>query len=62
LASEYENDVRQWIDDIELSGGVDVPDRPGRPLGGNPTVSLATLHSLDADLPDDDLGGEDMRG
>ena len=36
LASEYQTDIRQWIDDIELAGGVDVPDPPGPGLADRP--------------------------
>lgn len=50
LASEYQTDVRQWIEDIEQSGGVDAPDSVGRALPGLATVSLATLHPLNEDL------------
>jgi hypothetical protein len=50
LASEYQTDIRQWIDDIELSGGVNVLDSPRDVLAGQPTASLATLHSLDEEL------------
>jgi serine/threonine protein kinase len=49
LASEYHADVRQWIEDIEQSGGV-VDDRSSPPLPGECTLSLATLHPLDAEL------------
>jgi len=52
LASEYQTDVRQWIDDIELAGGVDVPAPPGHRLPGHPTTSMATLHPLGEELPD----------
>jgi eukaryotic-like serine/threonine-protein kinase len=48
LASEYHADVRQWIYDIEHSGGVD--ERPTPPLPGECTLSLATFHPLDAEL------------
>jgi serine/threonine-protein kinase len=50
LASEYHSDVRQWIDDIEQSGGVVDDERTGPPLPGECTLSLATLHPLDAQL------------
>ena len=50
LASEYQTDIRQWIDDIELAGGVDVPDPPGHSLASRPTTSLATLHPLGEEL------------
>jgi serine/threonine-protein kinase len=50
LASEYHADVRQWIDDIEESGGVGDEERASMPLPGECTLSLATLHPLDADL------------
>jgi eukaryotic-like serine/threonine-protein kinase len=50
LASEYQTDIRQWIDDIELSGGVDVSDPPRDGLASRPTASLATLHSLGEEL------------
>ncbi len=50
LASEYHNDIRQWIDDIELSGGVEVPDAADPNVLDRPTLSLATFHSLDEDL------------
>jgi serine/threonine protein kinase len=50
LASEYHADVRQWIEDIEQSGGVSIDDRTSPPLPGECTLSLATLHPLDAEL------------
>ena len=50
LASEYQNDIRQWIDDIELSGGVEVPDAADPNVLDRPTLSLATLHSLERRL------------
>lgn len=50
LASEYQTDIRQWIDDIELAGGVDCPDPPGHSLPGRPTMALATLHPLGEEL------------
>jgi serine/threonine protein kinase len=49
LASEYHADVRQWIEDIEQSGGVG-DDRNSPLLPGECTLSLATLHPLDAEL------------
>jgi serine/threonine-protein kinase len=52
LASEYQTDIRQWIDDIELSGGVDVLESPRDVLAGHPTASLATLHALSEELDD----------
>jgi serine/threonine-protein kinase len=50
LASEYHNDIRQWIDDIELAGGVEVPDAADPNVLDRPTLSLATLHALDENL------------
>ena len=50
LASEYHADVRQWIEDIEQSGGVGEDERSGPPLPGECTVSLATFHPLDGEL------------
>jgi len=50
LASEYHADVRQWIEDIEESGGVGEDERSSPPLPGECTVSLATLHPLDGEL------------
>src|ERR1700722_8323418 len=50
LASEYQTDIRQWIDDIELSGGVDVSDPRSAHDPDCATMSLATLHPLDEDL------------
>jgi eukaryotic-like serine/threonine-protein kinase len=52
LASEYHADVRQWIEDIEQSGGVDDDERANPPLPGECTLSLATLHPLDGELTD----------
>jgi serine/threonine protein kinase len=51
LASEYHSDVRQWIEDIEQSGGVG-DERNSLPLPGECTLSLATLHPLDGELTD----------
>jgi|HubBroStandDraft_5_1064220.scaffolds.fasta_scaffold14683_3 serine/threonine protein kinase len=50
LSSEYHADVRQWIEDIEQSGGVGDDERNSRPLPGECTLSLATLHPLDGEL------------
>ncbi len=50
LAREYQTDIRVWIEDIELGGGVDLPDGPGRYPPGLATQSLATWHALDEDL------------
>jgi serine/threonine protein kinase len=50
LSSEYHADVRQWIEDIEQSGGVGEDERNPRPLPGECTLSLATLHPLDGEL------------
>ena len=50
LASEYQTDIRQWIDDIELSGGVDVADARSAHDPECATMSLATLHSLEEEL------------
>jgi eukaryotic-like serine/threonine-protein kinase len=50
LASEYHADVRQWIDDIEQSGGLGNDERALPPLPGECTLSLATLHPLDGEL------------
>jgi eukaryotic-like serine/threonine-protein kinase len=52
LASEYHADVRLWIEDIEQSGGVQETDRLELPSAGECTISLATLHPLDAELTD----------
>jgi eukaryotic-like serine/threonine-protein kinase len=50
LWSEYQTDVRQWIEDVELSGGVDAPEPSRRSHPSYPTISLATLHPLQEDL------------
>ena len=50
LASEYQTDIRQWIDDIELSGGVDISEPSGPCPPDRPTLSLATLHSLHEEM------------
>lgn len=52
LASEYQNDIRRWIEEIEQSGGIDVADSIVRSPDDHATLSLATLHSLDAELPE----------
>jgi eukaryotic-like serine/threonine-protein kinase len=52
LAREYQTDVRQWIEDIERSGGVDAPAPTRRSRPSHATVSLATLHSLRENLAD----------
>jgi serine/threonine protein kinase len=50
LASEYQNDIRQWIDDIELAGGVDVSEQRNIHDPDCATMSLATLHPLEDEL------------
>jgi serine/threonine-protein kinase len=50
LASEYHADIRQWIEDIEQSGGLHESDRLEPPSAGEGTISLATLHPLQEEL------------
>jgi eukaryotic-like serine/threonine-protein kinase len=50
LASEYHADIRQWVEDIEQSGGLHESDRLDPPSAGEGTISLATLHPLQEEL------------
>jgi serine/threonine-protein kinase len=50
LASEYYNDIQQWIVDIEQAGGIDAPQHAPEHLPGPPTLSLPTFHALSEDL------------
>lgn len=60
LASEYQNDIRQWIEDIELSGGIDLGKARSAEEAGGATLSLASLHPLGEPLSDDATAGESL--